>query len=74
MPALFREIRPTAPPADVDHRRKAGRVRGVPSFNCNSAIGKLGDDPDAVRRAAANLEGTPWKPTLVVPGVCQLPS
>ncbi|MEU1178460.1 endonuclease VII domain-containing protein [Streptomyces sp. NPDC005820] len=63
-----------APAVHVDHCHQTGRVRGVLCFNCNSAIGKLGDDPDAVRRAAAYLEGTPWKPTLVAPGVYQLPS
>lgn len=63
-----------APAVHVDHCHKTGKVRGVLCFNCNSAIGKLGDDPDAVRRAAAYLEGTPWKPTLVAPGVYQLPS
>ncbi|MDX2540895.1 endonuclease VII domain-containing protein [Streptomyces sp. WI04-05B] len=63
-----------APPVHVDHCHETGRVRGVLCFNCNSAIGKLGDDPDAVRRAAAYLEGSPWKPTLVAPGVYRLPS
>lgn len=61
-------------PEHVDHCHETGRVRGVLCFNCNSAIGKLGDDPDAVRRAAAYLEGTSWKPILVAPGVCRLPS
>ncbi|KPI16302.1 Recombination endonuclease VII [Actinobacteria bacterium OK074] len=63
-----------APAVHVDHCHETGRVRGVLCFNCNSAIGKLGDDPDAVRRAAAYLEGNAWKPTLVAPGVYQLPS
>lgn len=63
-----------APPVHVDHCHKTGRVRGVLCFNCNSAIGKLGDNPDAVRRAAAYLEGNSWKPILVAPGVYQLPS
>ncbi|MGR3932637.1 endonuclease VII domain-containing protein [Streptomyces sp. BRA346] len=63
-----------APAAHVDHCHETGRVRGVLCFNCNSAIGKLGDDPDTVRRAAAYLEGNVWKPTLVAPGVYQLPS
>ncbi|MBZ6172818.1 MULTISPECIES: endonuclease VII domain-containing protein [Streptomyces] len=63
-----------APPVHVDHCHETGKVRGVLCFNCNSAIGKLGDDPDAVRRAAAYLEGTSWKPTLVAPGVYRLPS
>ncbi|WP_347239676.1 endonuclease VII domain-containing protein [Streptomyces sp. L2] len=64
----------TAPAVHVDHCHKTGRVRGVLCFNCNSAIGKLRDDPDAVRRAAAYLEGNSWKPILVAPGVYQLPS
>lgn len=63
-----------APAVHVDHCHKTGRVRGVLCFNCNSAIGKLGDDPEAARRAAAYLEGNLWKPTLVAQGVCQLPS
>ncbi|MGQ5638807.1 endonuclease VII domain-containing protein [Streptomyces sp. EWL5.16] len=63
-----------APPVHVDHCHNTGRVRGVLCFNCNSAIGKLRDDPEAARRAAAYLEGTLWKPTLVAPGVYQLPS
>ncbi|WP_307544916.1 endonuclease VII domain-containing protein [Streptomyces sp. V3I8] len=67
-------ICPKAPAVHVDHCHETGRVRGVLCFNCNSAIGKLGDDPDAVRRAAAYLEGSSWKPTLVAPGVYRLPS
>jgi Recombination endonuclease VII len=63
-----------APPVHVDHCHNTGRVRGVLCFNCNSAIGKLRDDPGAARRAAAYLEGNLWKPTLVAPGVYQLPS
>ncbi|WP_276607222.1 endonuclease domain-containing protein [Streptomyces sp. A0958] len=70
----YRATGPIASARDVDHRRRAGRVRGVPCFNCNPAIGKLGDDPDALRRAIAYLEGNAWKPTLVAPGVYQLPS
>ncbi|MCX3063934.1 endonuclease VII domain-containing protein [Streptomyces beihaiensis] len=63
-----------ASPAHVDHCHETGRVRGVLCFNCNSAIGKLGDAPDTTRRATAYLEGNAWKPTLVAPGVCRLPS
>ncbi|WP_189986634.1 endonuclease VII domain-containing protein [Streptomyces capoamus] len=63
-----------APPAHVDHCHRTGRVRGVLCFNCNSAIGKLRDDPDVGRRAVAYLEGNLWKPILVAPGVYQLPS
>ncbi|MCC5475101.1 endonuclease VII domain-containing protein [Streptomyces sp. JA03] len=67
-------ICPDAPPVHVDHCHKTGRVRGVLCFNCNSAIGKLRDDPDVGRRAVAYLEGNLWKPILVAPGVYQLPS
>ncbi|MER8044035.1 endonuclease VII domain-containing protein [Streptomyces sp. NPDC094032] len=62
------------PAVHVDHCHETGRVRGVLCFNCNSAIGKLGDDPDVLRRAIAYLEGHAWKPTLVAPGVCRQPS
>ncbi|MGW1805885.1 endonuclease VII domain-containing protein [Streptomyces sp. NPDC002078] len=63
-----------APAVHVDHCHNTGRVRGVLCFNCNSGLGLLRDDPDAVRRAAAYLEGNSWKPILVAPGVYQLPS
>ncbi|MFG3348805.1 endonuclease VII domain-containing protein [Streptomyces sp. NPDC048018] len=59
----LRAICPAAPAVHVDHRHGTGRVRGVLCFNCNSAIGKLGDDPDVLRRAIAYLEGNAWKPT-----------
>ncbi|WP_322974597.1 endonuclease domain-containing protein [Actinacidiphila epipremni] len=62
------------PPVHVDHCRETGRVRGVLCFNCNSAIGKLGDDPGTARRAIVYLEGNAWRPILVAPGVYQLPS
>ncbi|MDX3056122.1 endonuclease VII domain-containing protein [Streptomyces sp. NE06-03E] len=64
----------TAPAEHVDHCHETGRVRGVLCFSCNAALGQLKDRPDAVRRAAAYLEGNAWKPTLVAPGVYQLPS
>ncbi|MGW5652409.1 endonuclease domain-containing protein [Streptomyces humi] len=67
-------IRFDASPVHVDHRHRAGRVRDVLCSNRNSAIGTLRDKPDAARRAAAYPEGNLWKPTLVAPGVCQLPS
>lgn len=63
-----------APATQVDHCHKTGRVRGVLCFNCNSGLGLLGDDPAAMNRAAEYLEGNAWKPTLVAPGVYQLPS
>ncbi|MFH8612816.1 endonuclease VII domain-containing protein [Streptomyces sp. NPDC018029] len=64
----------SAPAVHVDHCHETGKVRGVLCFNCNSGIGKLGDDPDRTRRATAYLEGNSWKPILVAPGVYQLPS
>ncbi|TLS45516.1 recombination endonuclease VII [Streptomyces montanus] len=63
-----------APAVHVDHCHETGRVRGVLCFNCNSGLGLLRDDPEAAYRAADYLEGNAWKPTLVAPGVYQLPS
>ncbi|MGW3726254.1 endonuclease VII domain-containing protein [Streptomyces sp. NPDC000851] len=63
-----------APAAHVDHCHQTGRVRGVLCFSCNAALGQFKDRPDAIRRAAAYVEGIAWKPTLVAPGVYQLPS
>ena len=64
----------SAPAAHVDHCHNTGRVRGVLCFSCNAALGQFKDRPDAIRRAAAYVEGIAWKPTLVAPGVYQLPS
>ncbi|WP_256668811.1 endonuclease domain-containing protein [Streptomyces fulvorobeus] len=74
VPDRVRAICPAAPAIHVDHSHGTGRVRGVPCFNRDPAIGKSGDDPDTLRRAIAYLEGNAWKPTLVAPGVYQLPS
>ncbi|MEU9863445.1 hypothetical protein AB0D99_21490 [Streptomyces sp. NPDC047971] len=60
----------------MDHRHEPGRVRDIPCFNCNAAEadGPPGGDPGGRRRAISSLEGHAWKPTLVAPGVYQLPS
>jgi hypothetical protein len=49
-------------------------VRSVLCFSRDAAPGRIDDLPDAIRRAVAYLEGNVWKPTLVAPGVYQLPS
>ncbi|MEV7787410.1 endonuclease domain-containing protein [Streptomyces sp. NPDC088106] len=67
-------IDPAAPAAHVDHCHETGRVRDVLCLSCNAALGQFKERPDAIRRAAAYVEGIAWKPTLVAPGVCRLPS
>ncbi|WP_308439021.1 endonuclease domain-containing protein [Streptomyces longispororuber] len=62
---------PTVP---VDRGHGTGKVRGVLSRTRNTAVGTSGDEPATLRRAMNYVEGNPWKPTLVAPGVCRLPS
>lgn len=40
----------------IDHCHSTGEVRGMLCFNCNTAIGKMGDDPSRLRKAAAYLK------------------
>ncbi|WP_436788204.1 endonuclease VII domain-containing protein [Yinghuangia sp. YIM S10712] len=58
----------------VDRDHETGKVRAVLCINCNAVLGHFTDSPDALRRAAAYLEGIVWKPTRVAPGVYRLPS
>jgi hypothetical protein len=40
----------------VDHCHRTGKVRGLLCQACNTAIGKLRDDPSLIRRAASYVE------------------
>lgn len=40
----------------VDHDHVTKRVRGLLCFKCNTAIGKLGDDPARIHAAAEYVE------------------
>jgi hypothetical protein len=40
----------------VDHDHRTGELRGLLCSDCNVAIGRLHDDPQLIRRAAAYLE------------------
>jgi len=42
----------------VDHCHETGQIRGVLCRRCNRAIGQLGDNLEAVRKAVAYLERT----------------
>ncbi|MEV6809191.1 endonuclease domain-containing protein [Streptomyces sp. NPDC017248] len=74
-PGRGRSLPPgTAPTGHVDHRHQPGKVRGIPCFNRNSAIGKRGETPWTCRPDCRYVEGNSWEPIPVAPGVYQLPS
>ncbi len=52
-------------PAHVDHDHASGRVRGILCFNCNAGLGKYGNDPYRLIRAAGYLERTLPAPTRI---------
>ncbi|HCA86325.1 MAG TPA: hypothetical protein DEQ61_12975 [Streptomyces sp.] len=58
----------------VDHDHETGKVRDMLCSSRDAAYGQFRDRPEVMRRAAAYVEGNVWKPTLVAPGVYQLPS
>ena len=35
----------------VDHCHKTGKIRGLLCFDCNTGLGKLGDDVQSIQRA-----------------------
>jgi hypothetical protein len=46
----------------VDHCHESGRVRGLLCTGCNSALGALGDTPEALKRALAYVSPPPQRP------------
>jgi hypothetical protein len=58
--------------AHVDHDHASGEVRHLLCFNCNGGLGQFHDDPAALRRAAAYVEGRVVRPLELAPGVFSL--
>jgi hypothetical protein len=47
---------PTKNALAVDHDHDTGAVRGLLCLQCNTALGKLGDNADAIRRVLDYME------------------
>lgn len=48
----------------VDHNHRTGRLRGLLCDDCNTSIGKLGDDYAAISRAQTYLVKEAWREIL----------
>ncbi len=46
---------------DEDHDHATGEIRGLLCRSCNTALGKLGDSAETLRRAATYLEKPPYR-------------
>lgn len=51
--------------ACVDHDHATGAIRGIICFDCNTSIGKLGDDVDGLTRALVYVSGA-TAPTMLI--------
>ncbi len=51
----LREFKPRE--ANIDHCHETGRVRGILCGGCNTALGRLGDTPEAIAKVLAYVTG-----------------
>jgi hypothetical protein len=56
----MKDIGATRATLNVDHDHRTGMVRGVLCSSCNTALGRLGDNVEGVRRALYYLENQPF--------------
>ena len=47
----------------IDHDHVTGKVRGILCFSCNTALGKMQDSPETLKKAARYLENPPDIPS-----------